>query len=136
MPSKHTERIIELIKNVPKDGGSRTDLDEKFYLECHKNFDGFSDVYGRMSWEKPAPTITAGFFAPSKGRFLHPDEHRAITPREAAILQGFPRDYFFSTKKGKTGCASMIGNALPPGFVKRHAKQIVKQLKIEKVAHG
>ena len=121
---KRTERIMEMIRSVPKDGGSRADLDEKYHLECHKNFDGFSDVYGRMSWDKVSPTITSGFFNPSKGRFIHPEQDRAITPREAALLQGFSENYFFSLERGKSFCASMIGNALPPEFVRQHALQI------------
>ena len=123
-----SERIKGLIKSVPKDGGSRADLDSEYQLKCHRDFNGFSDVYGRMAWEKVAPTITGGFFNPSKGRFLHPEEDRAITPREAAILQGFPQNYYFSNERGKSFCAMMIGNALPPEFVSRHARQIVKCL--------
>ena len=94
--SHHTDRIKKIISMIPKDGGSRKDLPYEYWLECHKKKNvGFSDVYGRMSWEKPAPTITGGCLSPSKGRFLHPDKNRSISAREAALLQSFPSDYIF-----------------------------------------
>jgi DNA (cytosine-5)-methyltransferase 1 len=115
-------RIIRLIKLIPKDGGSRTDLPKRFHLPCHKRpSSGFADVYGRMKWDDVSPTITGGCSNPSKGRFLHPVQHRAITLREAALLQTFPRNYHFSLKDGKEAAALMIGNALPPAFIKKHA---------------
>jgi DNA (cytosine-5)-methyltransferase 1 len=128
-PEKRSAEVMEMIKLVPKDGGSRMDLPVKFHLECHKNYpDGFKDVYGRMSWKDVAPTITGGCVSPSKGRFLHPSQNRSITLREAALLQTFPADYFFSLKNGKQGVALMIGNALPPEFIKQHALAIKRVL--------
>jgi DNA (cytosine-5)-methyltransferase 1 len=81
-----------------------------------------------MAWDRPAPTITGGCHNPSKGRFLHPEQHRAITLREAALLQGFPRDYVFSLDRGKLATAAMIGNALPPTFVEAHARAALARL--------
>lgn len=127
--TKTTPRIVELIKNVPKNGGSRTDLPEEYRLECHKQFKGFSDVYGRMVWEDVSPTITSGCLNPSKGRFIHPEQDRAITLREAALLQGFPSGYQFSLRRGREFGAVMVGNALPPEFVRRHAVQIAETLR-------
>jgi DNA (cytosine-5)-methyltransferase 1 len=95
LPENRSEKIKELIKKIPKDGGSRTALSKKEQLKCHKQCNGFKDVYGRMSWDDVAPTITSGCFNPSKGRFLHPTKNRAITLREAALLQSFPRRYKF-----------------------------------------
>lgn len=86
-PERRTQRISALIRRIPLDGGSRTDLGPEYQLECHRHTDGFKDIYGRMAWDKVAPTITGGCVNPSKGRFLHPAEHRAITLREAAVLQ-------------------------------------------------
>ncbi len=123
-----SDRIKKLITMIPKDGGSRTDLGEEYQLECHKRTTGFRDVYGRMAWDKPSPTITGGCNNPSKGRFLHPEENRVITLREAALLQTFPADYKFSLKSGKTGVAMMIGNALPPTFIEFHARNLMKHL--------
>jgi DNA (cytosine-5)-methyltransferase 1 len=81
-----------------------------------------------MSWDDLAPTITSGFFNPSKGRFLHPIRNRAITVREAALLQGFPKRYKFNASDGKVALALMIGNALPPPFVAAHARLMVQDL--------
>jgi DNA (cytosine-5)-methyltransferase 1 len=116
-----SRRIRNLIAAIPKDGGSRLDLGRRRQLRCHRLCDGFKDVYGRMAWDDVAPTITGGCVNPSKGRFLHPEEHRAITLREAALLQSFPRAYHFSLTKGKFRAAELIGNALPPELVRRHA---------------
>jgi len=126
---KPTDRIKNLISMIPKNGGSRMDLGEEYQLECHKRTNGFKDVYGRMSWDKPSPTITGGCNNPSKGRFIHPEEDRVITLREAALLQTFPADYKFSFKSGKTAIAMMIGNALPPTFIEFHARNVIKHLK-------
>src|SRR5581483_8379026 len=117
------------IAAIPKNGGSRTDLGKAAQLACHRKTDGFKDIYGRMAWSKPAPTITSGCVNPSKGRFLHPEEDRAITLREAALLQGFPAGYTFSLDRGKFAAAAMIGNALPPPFVEAHARQIRQALR-------
>lgn len=124
-PEKRTDRIKRKISLIPKNGGSRSSLPEEEQLECHRKCNGFQDVYGRMAWYRVAPTITGGCVDPSKGRFLHPEEDRAITLREAALLQSFPQDYFFSLKRGKTGVAKMIGNALPPNFI-RSFGEVVK----------
>lgn len=126
LPENRTARIRKLISSIPKNGGSRTDLPRYLQLECHRRCDGFKDVYGRMAWDDVAPTLTTGCFNPSKGRFLHPEEDRTITIREAALLQTFPRRYKFPAKLGKVALATQIGNALPPEFVKRQAL-VVKQ---------
>jgi DNA (cytosine-5)-methyltransferase 1 len=121
---RRAPRVMDLIRHVPKDGGSRAELPEEYRLACHQDFDGFKDVYGRMSWSDPAPTITGGCINPSKGRFLHPDQDRAITLREAALLQGFPAKYHFDLSRGRYPAAQMIGNAFPPKFAEHHAIQI------------
>lgn len=121
---QRSERIRQLIKAIPKDGGSRTALSASLVLKCHAKQDGFYDVYGRMKWDDVAPTITGGCINPSKGRFLHPTEDRAITLREAAILQSFPPGYAFSLRRGKYAAAEMIGNALPPLFSRTQAEVI------------
>lgn len=123
-PERRSEHVMRIIRDIPKDGGSRTDLPESRQLDCHKNCDGFHDIYGRMAWDDVAPTITGGCFNPSKGRFLHPEQDRAITLREAALLQTFPRGYLFDLSAGKEAAALMIGNALPPEFIRRQATQV------------
>jgi len=115
--AKHTPRIKQMIAMIPKNGGSRKDLPEEFTLNCHKRKNvGFNDIYGRLRWDDFSTTITGGCLNPSKGRFLHPEENRAITPREAALLQSFERDYKFPTDVSKASLALLIGNALPPKF--------------------
>ena len=125
---KRNQKTIAMIKAVPKNGGSRSDLPKRFQLNCHVDQDGFKDVYGRMCWDEVSPTITGGCISPSKGRFLHPVQNRSITLREAALLQTFPSNYHFSLRKGKQAVALMIGNALPPVFIKWHALSIKNAL--------
>jgi DNA (cytosine-5)-methyltransferase 1 len=128
MGESRSPEVLKLIRDIPKDGGSRLDLPRERQLRCHQNFDGFKDIYGRMAWREVAPTITSGCFNPSKGRFLHPDEDRAVSMREAALLQSFPAKYWFPPDAGKQAVALMIGNALPPEFIRRHAVEIRKHL--------
>jgi DNA (cytosine-5)-methyltransferase 1 len=126
-PEYRAPHIRAKIARIPADGGSRTDLPPGDQLPCHRRCVGFKDVYGRMAWDDVAPTITGGCFNPSKGRFLHPYENRAITMREAALLQGFPAKYSFPIA-GKQAIAQMIGNALPPPFIRTHARPISARL--------
>lgn len=128
MPEKRSLKMRKWIAAIPKDGGSRNDLSYDLQRPCHRRSDGFKDVYGRMAWDKPAPTITGGCFNPSKGRFLHPSQNRNITMREAALLQTFPRSFQIPPGTTKTAAALMIGNGLPPEFVRRHASEIRKSL--------
>lgn len=128
IPERRTEKVLELIKRIPKNGGGRSDLSDDEQLECHRKCNGFHDIYGRMAWDDLAPTITGGCFNPSKGRFLHPEQNRAITMREAALLQGFPRRYKFPTVQHKSAIALMVGNALPPPFIAAHARSVRKAL--------
>jgi len=118
---QRSKKVTDLIRRIPRNGGSRMALGLKDQLPCHQRLDGFWDVYGRMAWDKPAPTITGGCINPSKGRFLHPRANRAITLREAALLQTFPKTYRFPLDKGRYPVALLIGNALPPEFIRRHA---------------
>jgi DNA (cytosine-5)-methyltransferase 1 len=123
-----SQEIVELIRDIPRDGGSRGDLGPERQLACHHKVTGWNDVYGRMAWDQPAPTITSGCVNPSRGRFLHPDQDRAITLREAALLQSFPADYEFPLTDGKYKAADLIGNALPPTFVAAQVKPLVAEL--------
>lgn len=127
-PERRSQRIVELISEVPKDGGGRLDLPNHLHLKCHGNTNGFKDVYGRMAWNKVAPTITTGCFNPSKGRFLHPFYDRCITMREAALLQSFPPCFNVPEGVSKVQVAKMLGNALPPEFVRHHANSLRQQI--------
>lgn len=114
---KHEPFIQERIEMTPKNGGSRKDLPKKYILKCHQSANiGFFDVYGRLRWDDYSSTITGGCLNPSKGRFLHPEQNRCISAREAALLQSFPADYKFPVDIPRTSLALLIGNALPPKF--------------------
>lgn len=119
---KHTKRVLDIIKSLPKDGGSRKDIPPELVLACHRKNPGFNDVYGRMTWNEPAPTLTSGCSNPSKGRFIHPEQDRGITLREAARIQTFPDGHVFFGNK--TSIEYQIGNALPPLFSKKIAESV------------
>jgi DNA (cytosine-5)-methyltransferase 1 len=134
---KHSAAVLQRIKLTPKNGGSWKDLPKEYKLKCHsqKNV-GFNDIYGRLKWDDYSSTITGGCINPSKGRFLHPEEDRVITPREAALLQSFPKDYKFPINISKDSLALLIGNALPPRFsyiqslnIKKHLDQYQSKFK-------
>lgn len=126
--AKHAPQVEKLIKLIPRDGGSRADLGPESQLPCHRRLNGFHDIYGRMRWDDVSPTITSGCINPSKGRFLHPEQDRAISLREAALLQGFPMRYRLPLERGRYPVAQLIGNAFPPEFVRRQAVQIRRLL--------
>ncbi len=133
---KRAARVEALIRKIPRNGGSRTSLGAKHQLRCHRKSDGFRDIYGRMAWDKPAPTITGGCINPSKGRFLHPVAHRAITLREASLLQNFPRRYRFPLSQGTYAVAQMIGNAFPPAFAACHARKLARHIQSSGKSRG
>jgi DNA (cytosine-5)-methyltransferase 1 len=94
-------------------GGIWSEIPERLRPPCHRGgYLGFRNVYGRMQWEEPAPTITGGCTTFSKGRFGHPDADRTISVRAAALLQTFPADYRIDTPYIDHAC-EIIGNALP-----------------------
>jgi len=128
LPVRRSSSVLDMIRMIPKDGGSRSDLGPERQLACHRRCNGFKDVYGRMKWDDVAPTITSGCINPSKGRFLHPEEDRAITLREAALLQGFSPDYQFPVHRGRYPLAELIGNAIPAEFVRRQAEALLRRL--------
>ena len=111
----HRSIAIKRLQSIPKDGGSRSDLPNDLVLNCHKNHDGHPDVYGRMKWDDVAPTLTTGCTDVTRGRFAHPVDDRAITLREAALLQTFPPNYKFEGKPKVI--AEQVGNAIPYAFV-------------------
>lgn len=116
-----------------KPGGTWRDWDEDLLLDCHKKPSGKSyvSVYGRMSWDKPAPTITTHCTGVGNGRFVHPDQDRGITLREAAILQSFPKKYKFA-KKGEQikikNTSTHIGNAVPVKLGEVIGKSILQHI--------
>lgn len=120
---RHKEIVLRRLRHIPHDGGGRRSLPDSLVLQCHKSHSGHWDVYGRMWWDKPAPTLTTGCTNVTRGRFAHPDEDRAITLREAARLQTFPNWYRFSGARSEI--ASQIGNAVPPLLAEVVARHIL-----------
>jgi len=104
-------------------------VDEAIRPKCHRRgYYGFTNTYGRMTWDDVSPTITAGCTTACKGRFGHPDRRRTtISVREAALLQTFPENYRFRTDHIDAAC-NMIGNAVPPRFAKLVGIQLRKAL--------
>ena len=124
-----TARLSQLnysrILATPHNGGSRTSWPEELQLDCYKNHDGHTDVYGRMKWEAPSPTITTRFMSYSNGRYGHPNQNRAISLREGATLQSFPKSFKFFHHSLNEIC-KMIGNAVPPKMAQSIGKHIFK----------
>lgn len=113
---------LEAIKNTPKNGGNATKD------RSNRVSTSFKDSYSRMSWDRPAPTITTKFYSFSNGRFGHPEEDRAISLREGASLQTFPKDYVFYAST-TAAVARMIGNAVPPEFARRIGDALISSRK-------
>jgi DNA (cytosine-5)-methyltransferase 1 len=106
---------LKRISATPE-GGGRSSWPKPLWLDCHKKFDGHSDVYGRLAWDRPAAGLTTRCISYSNGRFGHPNQDRAISVREAACLQTFPEKYkFVGSHESK---ARQIGNAVPPLMAK------------------
>ena len=110
-----SERNLERIIATPEGGGHRN-WPKPLKLPCHVKTNGYSDVYGRLSWDRPASALTTRCISYSNGRFGHPQQNRAISVREAACLQTFPRDFVFTGNLGSM--ARQIGNAVPVRMAK------------------
>lgn len=134
-PNHQATRItpinVERFSYVPQGGGWK-DIPDHLRLPCHRNADtskgGWPDVYGRLEWGGQCPTITGGFDSFTRGRYGHPLANRALTPREAARLQGFPDHFVFLGNRGDV--RSQIGNAVPPPLAAAIGKAIMKSLLI------
>jgi len=135
-PRKHRWHVVRDLREQTRarlraamPGASRVDLGDALLPECHQDgYTGFANVYGRMSWDQPSPTITGGCLTPAKGRFGHPDRRRTtISVREAALIQSFPATYEFATDSIDAAC-EMIGNAVPPKFAEVLGAQLAAAL--------
>jgi len=118
-----TQLSKDRYRAIPKEGMNRFDLQEaapEMTPKCWiRKKTGSTDLFGRLWWDRPALTIRTEFFKPEKGRYLHPEQHRPITHREAARFQSFPDDFIF--KGSKIEIAKQIGNAVPPLLAARVA---------------
>lgn len=119
---RHSDLALRRLRAVPE-GGGRKDLPEELQLECHKEHDGHYDIYGRMWWDRPAPTLTSGCTNVTRGRFAHPEQDRAITLREALLLQSFPRRV--ELRGTFEQMALQVGNAIPPLLAQRIGETIM-----------
>lgn len=119
---------LKRLLKVKKNGGNRLDFanDPELQLPCFIGKDkSFMDTFGRLSWDKPANTITTKFYSVSNGRFAHPEENRALSLREGATLQSFPKNYkFCGTSMG--AIARQIGNAVPPEYARQIGLAIIE----------
>jgi len=119
----HRESTLRTIRAVPKNGGSRpTGIGPK----CLDRVKGFYDVYGRLAWDKPSITITHYARNPASGRYVHPDQDRGLTVREAALLQSFPKGFEFLG--GFDSIFKQIGEAVPPMFAAAVASSCLIEL--------
>ena len=114
-------------------GGTWQDWDPELRAPCHQVPSGktYKSVYGRMEWDKPSPTITTQFHNFGSGRFGHPEQHRALSFREAALLQTFPSDYDFVDPNQPvtiTNIGAYIGNAVPVDLATIIGKSILKHV--------
>lgn len=125
-----------------RQGGTWRDWPEELVAACHKKDSGhtYPGVYGRMSWDRPAPTMTTQFYGFGNGRFGHPEQHRGITIREGAIFQGFPKDYQFlpeGTHHNISLLGKMIGNAVPVGLGELIGRTLIEHVeKMRGANHG
>lgn len=128
LSKKNLERIESL-----KEGQGRDSLPKDLLADCHRlssSIIGFRNVYGRMSWDSVAPTITARFDSFTRGQFGHPSQSRSISLREGALLQTFPLDFEFCGNKVEV--ARQIGNAVPPLLAKIIGDSIINSYNLRK----
>ena len=123
-----SDKNLQRIK-VSKPGGTWRDWPKHLVADCHRAESGrtYSGVYARMDWDKPAPTMTTQCYGFGNGRFGHPEQDRAISLREAAILQSFPLDYAFVPDDGEVSfkvLGRLIGNAVPVDLGRAIARSI------------
>jgi DNA (cytosine-5)-methyltransferase 1 len=123
-----TEKSKARYRAIPEEGMNRFDLQRnapEITPQCWINKkSGSTDLFGRLWWDRPSFTIRTEFFKPEKGRYLHPEQHRPITHREAARFQSFPDDFKFLGSKIEI--ARQIGNAVPPILAKAVADQVYR----------
>jgi DNA (cytosine-5)-methyltransferase 1 len=130
--SRLSERNLERIR-ASRPGGTWRDWPPRLRSECHKakSGEGYLSVYGRMEWDRPAPTITTQFYGYGSGRFGHPEQDRALSLREGALLQSFPRSYKFAKpdSEHRMKCIGrMIGNAVPVRLGTAIGRSIMRHL--------
>ncbi len=132
--SKLSDKNLQRIRQSIPGGSWKRDWDDDLKLDCHKSSKGQSyvSIYGRMKWDEPSPTMTTFCTGIGNGRFGHPEQDRAISLREAALLQSFPMDFKFVENPEDLrfgNLSKQIGNAFPPKLGEIIGKSIIKHLK-------
>ena len=103
--------------------------------DCHRSdFTGYTDVYGRLKWDAPAPALTTRCISYSNGRFGHPEQDRAISVREAASLQTFPGEFILTGNLNSQ--ARQVGNAVPTMLAQTFGEHVMKRLRQSVVVGG
>ncbi|MDO9296996.1 DNA cytosine methyltransferase [Bradyrhizobium sp.] len=128
-----TARNLARIR-IARPAGTWKEWPKHMRAACHTSEKGrtYPSVYGRMSWDKPAPTITTQFYGFGNGRFGHPDQDRAITLREGSLLQSFPKSFKFAEdglRVNFRAIGRLIGNAVPPALAQAIGKAIVDHVR-------
>ena len=122
-----SETNIERLQEIRLHGGNREMISEELQLECHKKENvSYTDTYGIIDPDKPAPTITSGCTIISKGRYCHPTQNRGLSIREAASLQSFDDKFEFQGNMGEMSL--QIGNAVPPKLAQASGKVIINYM--------
>lgn len=131
-PAMSPIMLARIKQSVPN--GTWLDWDDELRTQCHRSQSGqsYKSVYGRMSWSEPSPTITTQFYNFGTGRFGHPEQNRAISLREGALLQTFPPDYEFIAPGQEmhfTKVGRFIGNAVPVRLGEIIGQSIIEHFK-------
>lgn len=125
--SNHRKSTINILREVPADGGNRPiGVGPECLDRARAKHGGYTDVYGRLAWDRPSVTVTARCRTPSCGRFAHPEQHRGLSIREAALLQGFPPSFVFEGNFDDK--FKQIGNAVPPLVARHFAEHLISLL--------
>lgn len=125
---------VRRLQATPHDGGTRNEWPDELVLDCHRKKSGerYYSIYGRMWWDKPAPTMTTLCTGIGNGRFGHPEQDRSITLREAALFQSFPRRYAFwpaKQKLNRSAVSKLVGNAVPPKLGRALGTAMIQHVK-------
>ena len=127
IPNHRASRLsplnLERIRATPE-GGSRKDWPTELLVDCHRDYDGHSDVYGRLSRRRPAAALTTRCISLSNGRFGHPTQDRALSIREAAAIQTFGDDFTF--EGSMNSMAQQIGNAVPAKLARTFGEHFIR----------